>query len=77
MRIELDATRKLATLIVFGSRYKEALGGWQYHEPNQWKRSMGIGRRDVNAMIDNTLSNMHLDWDIYEGQRRSEFSARL
>ena len=75
-RIDHEPFRKYAALVLFDPRYKEALEGWKSQMPNKWKQSISIGRREAGAMIDNILSNMHPDWDIYEARRRSEHRAK-
>ena len=77
MRMDHDPIRKHAGLVLLDSRYKEALEDWKSHKPKKSKRSIGIGRGDASAMIDNILSNMHPDWDEYEPRRRSEFRAKF
>ncbi len=77
MRIDHDPIRKYAALFLLDSRYKEALEDWKSHKPKRCKQSLGIGRGDASAMIDNILSNMHPDWDIYEPRRRSELRAKF
>lgn len=77
MRIDHDPIRKHAALVLLDSRYKEALEEWKSHKPKKCKESLGIGRGDASAMIDNMLSNMHPEWDMYEAQRRSELRAKF
>ena len=77
MRIDHDPIRKHAALVLFESRYKEALEDWKSHKPKTCKQSIGIGRGDASAMLDNILSNMHPDWDMYEARRKSELRAKF
>ena len=77
MRIDHDPIREYAALILLDPRNKEALEGWKSHKPNKWKQSISNGRREASAMIDNIISNMHPDWDVYEARRRSKFRAKF
>lgn len=77
MRIDHDPIRKHAALVLLDSRYKEALEDWKSNKTKKRKQSTGIGRGDASAMIDNMLSNMHPDWDMYDDQRRSELRAKF
>ena len=77
MRIDHDPIRKHAALVLLDSRYKEALEDWKSHKTKKCKQSTSIGRGDASAMIDNILSNMHPDWDMYDARRRSELRAKF
>ena len=77
MRINHDPIRKHVALFLLDSRYKEALEDWKSHKTKKCKQSIGIGRGDASAMIDNILSNMHPDWDMYDARRRSELRAKF
>ncbi|KAA8647042.1 uncharacterized protein ATNIH1004_005725 [Aspergillus tanneri] len=44
----------------------------------QWsKESIGVGRGDASAMIDNILRRMHPDWNLYDALRRSKLRAKF
>ena len=76
-RQDHDPIRKHATLFLLDSRYKEALEDWKTHKPKKYKQSIGIGRGDASAMIDNILSNMHPGWEKYDPRRRTDIRARF
>ncbi|CAM6003990.1 unnamed protein product [Sphagnum balticum] len=77
MRIDDDPIRKRAALVLLDSRYKEALEEWKSKKLGKNKASLGIGRGDASAMIDNILSSMHSGWDMFEAQRKTELRAKF
>lgn len=76
-RMDHDPIRKHAALVILDSRYKGALEDWKSHKPKRSKQSIGVGRGNASAMIDNILSNMHPDWDMFEPKKRSELRAKF
>ena len=77
MRTDHDPPRKHNALGPLNSSYKEALEYWKSHKTKKYKQSTGIRRGDVSVMIDNILSNMYPDWNMYDARRRSELRAKF
>jgi hypothetical protein len=78
LRIGQDQIRKRAALVLLDCKYKEALVEWQSREkPQSSKGSIGVGRGDASAMIDNILGHMHPDWNSYDARQRSKLRDKF
>ncbi|PYH97269.1 hypothetical protein BO71DRAFT_481292 [Aspergillus ellipticus CBS 707.79] len=78
IRINHDPIRRRAALVLLDAKYKEALADWQSQKsPKRCKESIGVGRGDASAMIDNILARMHSDWGTYNSRRRAELRSKF
>lgn len=78
LRIGQDQIRKRAALVLLDCKYKEALAEWQSRKkPQSSKGSIGVGRGDASAMIDNILGRMHPDWNSYDARQRSKLRDKF
>lgn len=78
MRMMHDPIRKRAASVLLDAKYKQALDEWQSQKKSEnHKASIGVGRGDASAMIDNILQNRHSDWDTYDSRQRSDLRAKF